>query len=123
MIDKISSRTGESTDMALFVQTSSYDVVKWNRDKIKEALMRETTIAPEMAHVIAIEVENMIRASKIKEITAPLIRELTNAKLVEYGFEAIRKQHARIGYPIFDVEQMITMPNKQTCHMVQKQQT
>ena len=32
-------------------------------------------------------------------ITAPLIRELTNAKLVEYGLAKIRRQHTRSRRP------------------------
>jgi len=107
----------ESTDMALFVETSSHDVLKWNREKIAEALVKETNINPDLAKIIAIEVENMIKISKINEITAPLVRELTNAKLVEYGFEDFRKQHTRLGYPIFDVEQIICVPNKENANV------
>ena len=107
----------ESTDMALFVQTSSHDILKWDREKIAKALVKETNIDINLAKVIAIEVENMIKVSKIKEITAPLVRELTNAKLVEYGFENFRKQHTRLGYPIYDVEQIICVPNKENANV------
>lgn len=46
-----------------------------------------------------------------------MIREITNAKLIEYGFEDVRKHHARLGYPIYDVEQIICMPNKENANV------
>ena len=59
----------------------------------------------------------MIINSKIKMITAPLIRELVNAKLIEKGLEDARKMHTRIGVPIFDVDQLILHPNKENANV------
>jgi len=39
----------ETTDMALFVRTSSETLSDWNRQRIVEALQRETTIDPDTA--------------------------------------------------------------------------
>ncbi|MEM2884463.1 MAG: anaerobic ribonucleoside-triphosphate reductase [Thermoproteota archaeon] len=105
------------TDIALFVKVSRGDIVKWDRSKIVEALLRETKIAPKMAELISREVERTIVNSKIKFITAPLIREVVNEKLIEHGLEEERKQHTRLGLPIYDVEQMMVYKNKENANV------
>jgi len=107
----------EPTEIALFVRSSDETIIEWNRQKIYEALVRETTISDDAAHVVAREVEKMILESKIETLTAPLIRELTNAKLIEYGLERVRKQHARLGVPLYDVKNIITYPNKENANV------
>jgi len=36
-----------------------------------------------------------------------LIRELVDAKLIERGMEKERRMHARLGFSLYDVEQLI----------------
>jgi ribonucleoside-triphosphate reductase len=67
--------------------------------------------------VICNEVEELVRNERIKFITAPLIRELVNAKLIEYGYENVRKQHTRLGFPIYDVGNIITSHNKENANV------
>src|SRR5512134_3835423 len=74
----------ETTDMALFVRTSSETLSDWNRQRSVEALLRETTIDRDTAEKISREVEEQIAASRISLVTAPLVRELVDAKLIEY---------------------------------------
>ena len=50
-------------------------------------------------------------------MTSNLIRELVNAKLVERGLESHRQQHARLGLPLYDVEQILTVKNKENSNM------
>jgi anaerobic ribonucleoside-triphosphate reductase len=107
----------ESTELTLFVRTSDEELKKWDRSKIYDALIRETTISEDAAAIIAREVEKMISELEIDMITAPLIRELTNAKLVEYGLSKIRKQHTRLGVPLYDARQIIMMPNKENANV------
>ena len=107
----------DSTDIALFVRVSKGDVVQWDRKSIVKALLRETDIAPETAERISIEAEETIIASKIKFITAPLIREVVNEKLIIHGLEEERKQHTRLGLAIFDVDQIITNHNKENANV------
>ena len=58
------------------------------------------------------------KQSEIKCISlAPLIRELVNAKLLEHGLEDIRRQHTRLGMPIYDVEQLILQQNKENANI------
>lgn len=107
----------ESTELTLFVRTSDEELKKWDRSKIYDALMRETTISEDAAAIISREVEKMISELEIDMITAPLIRELTNAKLVEYGLSKIRKQHTRLGVPLYDARQIIMTPNKENANV------
>ncbi len=107
----------ETTDMALFVRTSDESMVGWDRQRIVDALVRETSISPSTAREVAREVEDLIAGSKIRMITAPLIRELVDAKLVERGFEQARKLHTRLGVPLYDVDQLILQPNKENANV------
>ena len=105
----------ETTDLALFVRTSSEDLSTWNRQKIVDALVRETYIDVDTADKISVDVEKMIINSEIRVITAPLIRELVNAKLIEKGLEQTRMMHTRVGLPIYDVDQTHSSSQQRKC--------
>ncbi len=107
----------ETTDMALFVRTSDEAMLGWDRQRIVDALMRETYVDLETAKEIAREVEELIATSGIKMITSPLIRELVDTKLVERGLEQARKMHTRLGMPLYDVDQLILHPNKENANV------
>ena len=107
----------ESTDLTLFVRTSDEELKRWDKNRIYDALVRETDISEDAANIISKEVEKMVSKMEIDYITAPLIRELTNAKLVEYGLEGIRKQHTRLGVPLYDARQIIMSPNKENANV------
>jgi ribonucleoside-triphosphate reductase len=107
----------ETTDLALFVRTSNEDIAGWNRQKIIDALVRETYVDVGTAEQISKEVQEIIIASKISWVTAPLIRELVDAKLIERGLEKARKMHTRLGVPLFDVDQLILHPNKENANV------
>jgi ribonucleoside-triphosphate reductase len=107
----------DTTDMALFVRTSSENLANWNRERIVEALIRETYIDIDTAYAISKEVEDLIHNSRISVVTAPLIRELVNAKLIERGLEDARRMHTRLGVPIYDVDQLILRPNKENANV------
>jgi ribonucleoside-triphosphate reductase len=103
--------------MALFVRTSSETLSDWNRQRIVDALLRETNIDLETAENISREVEEQIIASKISLVTAPLIRELVDVKLIEKGLEEARKMHTRLGVPLYDVDQLILHPNRENANV------
>ena len=107
----------ETTDMALFVRTSDEAMLGWDRQRIVDALIRETYVDFDTAKEIAREVEDLIATSKIKMITAPLVRELVDTKLVERGLEQARKMHTRLGMPLYDVDQLILHPNKENANV------
>ena len=107
----------ETTDLNLFVRTSEESIADWDRTKIVDALIRETLIDHDTAGEISKEVERTVRKSGIKVVTAPLIREMVNAKLIEKGLEAPRKMHTRLGMPVFDVDNLILHPNKENANV------
>lgn len=107
----------ETTDLSLFVRTSEEDLVTWDRSKIVEALIRETYVDPDTADRISREVEHQIMSSRIKLITAPLIREMVDAKLIEHGLERARLMHTRLGMPLYDVDKLIMHHNKENANV------
>jgi len=106
----------ESTEYALFVRTSDDTILHWDRERIVRALIRETNLAPTIAEKIGAEVEDVILNSNVKFITTNLIREVVNTKLVEHGLEEQRKRHARLGVPVYDVEQILFFRNKENAN-------
>jgi ribonucleoside-triphosphate reductase len=107
----------ETTDLNLFVRTSEETISDWDRSKIVDALVRETLIDADTANAVARDAESLIRKSGIKVVTAPLIRELVNAKLIEKGLETTRRMHTRLGMPIYDVDSLILHPNKENANV------
>ncbi|MDD5010101.1 MAG: hypothetical protein PHC68_17065, partial [Syntrophorhabdaceae bacterium] len=107
----------ETTDLNLFVRTSEESIADWDRSKIVDALIRETLVDRDTANEVSKDAEQMIRKSGIKVITAPLIRELVNAKLIEKGLENTRKMHTRLGMPLYDVDSLILHPNKENANV------
>ena len=61
----------ESTELSLFVRTSDEEIKKWDRSKIYDALMRETTISEDAATIIAREVEKMIYRARDRRDNRP----------------------------------------------------
>ncbi len=107
----------ETTDLNLFVRTSEETISDWDRSKITDALIRETLIDLDTANEISRDVEKMLRKSEVRVVTAPLIRELVNAKLIEHGLETARRMHTRLGMPVFDVDSLILHPNKENANV------
>ncbi len=94
------------------VRTSHETLAEWDRQRIVSALITETGLEAEAAERIAEEVEEQIRAAGVKSLTAPLVRELVDAKLVERGLEEYRRRHMRLGVPLYDAESLICTPNR-----------
>ncbi len=107
----------DSTDLALFVRTSAEDIVGWERERIVAALVRETNLDREMAEVIGTEVEEQIKRLSLRTVTAPLIRELVDVRLLEHGLEEARRRHTRLGSPLFDVKEIIFNQNKENANV------
>ena len=92
---------------ALLVRQSDEHVTRFDAQRITDALVRETRLAPEVAQQIAVEVEQQIARSGIRALTAPLIRGLVDARLLERGLIAEYRAHSRLGVPIYDVDRII----------------
>ena len=113
----IEKKRSDATDLALFVRTSAEDIINWDRGRIVAALVRETNIDFELAEVIGEEVEEQIKSLNLRTVTAPLIRELVDVKLLEHGLEEARRRHTRLGSPLFDVKEIIFNQNKENANV------
>ncbi|MCK9229421.1 MAG: anaerobic ribonucleoside-triphosphate reductase [Syntrophales bacterium] len=109
--------TRETTDLTLFVRTSSEDIAVWNRQRIIEALIRETNVDVATAESISREVEQQITSSSMGLLTTSLIREMVNARLLERGLEGATKMHARLGFPFWDVDRLMLYQNKENANV------
>lgn len=102
------------TESELFVRQSDENVELFDPRRITDALARETTLSPETAHKIALEVKEQIVRSGIRALTAPLIRGLVDAKLLEHGLMDEYRAHSRLGVPIYDVDRIIQSVSSET---------
>ena len=91
----------------LMVRTSQNTIEKFDKNKIVNSLIKETGISKELAEEIAKDVENIILRLNLKYISAPLIREIVNVKLLERGLEKERLNYTRLGVPVYDVTNII----------------
>jgi ribonucleoside-triphosphate reductase (formate) len=91
----------------ILVRTSRLAMEEFDRNKIVEALVKEASVPAFQAQKIARETEKRLLEFKTKYLTAPLIREMVNAILVEKGLEEYRHKLTRLGLPVYDVNQLI----------------
>jgi len=85
------------------VRTSKLKMEPFDRRRIAESLTREAKMEEDEAEDIALEVQDKILRLKVKYLTAPLIRELVIATVMERGMEKYRHKLTRLGMPVFDV--------------------
>lgn len=96
----------------LYIRTSSEYLEEWNKERIVNALIRETYLDRRTAEIISDEVEKQIISLNVRILTSTLIRELVSAKLIELGLEKAHKMHTRLGVALYDVEQIILHQRK-----------
>lgn len=94
-------------DVVLSVRRSDDRIGIWDKGIIVDALVKETGLSRNIAELIVAEVEEDVIVSKVKNLTSSMIRELVNAKLIQYGFEDERLKHSRIGLPLYDISSIL----------------
>ncbi|NOZ59284.1 MAG: anaerobic ribonucleoside-triphosphate reductase [Euryarchaeota archaeon] len=92
---------------SMYVRTSRNTIEAFDRKKIVESLILETSLPREIAENIAREAEGELRRLKLEFISAPLIREVVNVKLLEHGFEEARANYTRLGMPVYDASRLV----------------
>jgi len=93
----------------MLVRTSRLAMEEFDRSKIVDSLVREANVPLDLAQRVARETERRLLEFKTKYLTAPLIREIVNAILVEKGLEEYRHKLTRLGLPVHDVTQLMKM--------------
>ena len=91
----------------MYVRTSNESIEEFNSHKIIQSLVREGNLPMELAQKITEEVESRIYKYQVSYLTGSLIREMVNSVLLEHGHEEYRNKLARLGMPVFDVQEMI----------------
>ena len=92
----------------MYVRTSHDSIEEFNSHKIIQSLVREGSLPLELSQKITEEVENRIYKFQTTYLTGSLIREMVNNVLLEHRYEEYRNKLARLGMPVFDVQQMFT---------------
>ncbi len=91
----------------MLVRTSHFTLEEFDSNKIASSLMREAKIPADLAQRAAKEAEKLLLKSKTKYVTAPLIREVVNALLIEKGLEDYRHKLTRLGLPVHEVTSLV----------------
>ena len=97
---------------SMIIRTSRFTVEEFDANKIANSLVKEAKMPTELAQKVATEAEKRLIKSKTKYLTAPLVREVVNAILVEKSLEEYRHKLTRLGLPIYDVTTLIEMKSK-----------
>jgi len=92
----------------MYVRTSHESIEEFSSHKIIQSLVREGSLPLELAQKITEEVENRIYKYQTTYLTGSLIREMVNSVLLEHGHEEYRNKLARLGLPVFEVQEMLS---------------
>jgi ribonucleoside-triphosphate reductase len=95
---------------SMYVRTSSNTIERFDRKRIVNSLVKETTLPKEVAEIVARETEVELRRLNLDFTSGPLIREIVNVKLLEHGYEGARSDYTRLGMPVYDAAQFIESP-------------
>lgn len=96
----------------ILVRTSRFTLEDFDANKIIDSLVEEAGMSVDLAQKVATKAEKRLLKSKTKYLTAPLIREVVNAILIEEGLEEYRHRLTRLGLPIHDVTSLVKMKSE-----------
>ena len=114
MVLDVADRVERKADRprGMLVRTSHFTLEEFDANKIANSLMKEAKVPPELAKKAAKEAEKRLLKSKTKYVTAPLVREVVNAILIEKGFEDYRHKLTRLGMPVHEVTSLVGAKDK-----------
>jgi ribonucleoside-triphosphate reductase len=107
--DRIEKSSSKSKSM--LVRASRFALEEFDANKIASSLVKEARMSTELAQKVANEAEKRLLKSKTKYLTAPLVREVVNAILIEKGLEEYRHKLTRLGLPVHEVTMMVEVRN------------
>ena len=91
----------------MFVRTSRMAIEEFDRTRIARSLVAEAGMPQTIADEVAAEAEDRLLKFGITYLSAPLIRELVNAILIERKLEEYRHKLTRLGLPVNDVTMLL----------------
>jgi len=95
---------------SIFVQTTHDDLTPWDRNRIVAVLLNETGIEYSLADKISSEIQKTIFTSGLEFVTSEFVRELVNAKLLEYKLDEAWEKNKRLGLSLYDVGSLLKFP-------------
>ena len=95
------------------VRTSRTSLENFDSKRIIDSLIKETKADSSFSETISREVEKELGRMRLNYITAPLIREIVNVKLLEHGMESVRARYTRLGMPVYDVKMLLEVGNRE----------
>jgi ribonucleoside-triphosphate reductase (formate) len=101
-----------SKQKGMLVRTSRFALEEFDANKIANSLIKEAKMSAELAQKVAKEAERQLLKSKTKYLTAPLVREVVNAILIEKGLEEQRNKLTRLGLPVHEVAALVETKSK-----------
>lgn len=107
----------------LKVRTTRDKIEEFDLGKIAKTLIEEAGATQELAYEIATEVWKDLKKLGLDYLTAPMIREIVNTKLLELGEEEIRKKYTRLGIPVYNITSLIEAGNRDNANMIHNPET
>jgi len=106
-----------ATEQSIFIQTTSDEKQGWNKQKIIDSLLRETSITIEDADYIADITEQKLIGMELPFYTSDLVREIVNMYLLENGMSEIAVQYQRLGISLHEMDIFIKGHNKENANV------
>jgi ribonucleoside-triphosphate reductase len=107
----------------LRVRTARDTIESFDKSKIEKTLVVETGASPELADKIATEVWKEVKKLDVEYLTAPMLREMVNTKLVENGLETLRRRYTRLGIPVYNITNLIENGSRDNANMIHNPET
>jgi ribonucleoside-triphosphate reductase (formate) len=107
----------------LRVRTSRDTIEPFDQKKIERTLVVETDASEELAERVATEVWKELKKLNVEYLTAPMIREIVNTKLVEHGLETLRRKYTRLGIPVYNITSLIENGSRDNANMIHNPET
>ncbi|MDL2246244.1 anaerobic ribonucleoside-triphosphate reductase, partial [Methanobrevibacter sp. OttesenSCG-928-K11] len=114
--DEIANKYLAST--SLKVRTSRDTIEPFDLSRIANTLVEETGASQETAFKIASDVWKELKKLNVDYLTAPMIREMVNTKLVEFGLEDLRSRYTRLGIPVYNITSLIENGSRDNANMI-----
>ena len=105
------------------VRTSRDTIEPFDQKKIEKTLIVETEASGDVARKVATQVWKELKKLDVEYLTAPMIREIVNTKLVENGFETLRRKYTRLGIPVYNITNLIRNGSRDNANMLHNPET
>ena len=105
------------------VRTTRDKIEGFDQKKIENTLIDETDASEKVAHKIASDVWKELKKLDVDYLTAPMIREIVNTKLVENGLETLRRKYTRLGIPVYNITNLIENGSRDNANMIHNPET